>query len=98
MKPLTDLNWKLLPDKEEWTKECQYAYKALKHNLIKEPVLHNPDFSKESIVQTDMSGYGESIVLSQLNLEGNDHPISYFRRQLLPREQKYSMVKKNVWL
>ena len=65
MKPLTDLTRKSLPDKVEWTKECQHDFKDLKHNLIEEPVLHNPDFSKESIVQTDMTAYGEGIVLTE---------------------------------
>ena len=33
-------------------------------------------------------------MLSQLMEDGNDRPIAYFRRKLLPREEKYSTVEK----
>ena len=33
-------------------------------------------------------------VLSQLDEEGNDYPLAYFSRKLLPREQRYSTVEK----
>ena len=32
-------------------------------------------------------------MLSQTDQEGNDHPVAYFSRKLLPREQKYSTVE-----
>ncbi len=30
--------------------------------------------------------------------EGQEHPISYYSRKLLPREQRYSTVKKELWV
>ena len=32
--------------------------------------------------------------MSQFDDEGTDHPIAYFSRTLLPREQRYSTVEK----
>ena len=37
---------------------------------------------------------GVGAVLNQLDEDGNDHPISYFSRKLLPREERYSTVEK----
>jgi len=33
-------------------------------------------------------------LLSQLDEGNKDHPVAYFSRKLLPREQKYSVVEK----
>ena len=33
-------------------------------------------------------------VLSQLDEEGNDYPLAYFSKKLLPQEQRYSTVEK----
>ena len=91
--PLTDLTKKSLPDKVNWTLECNTAFEALKEVLCKSPVLMNPDFAKQFILQTDASNRGVGAVLSQLDDEGRDRPIAYFSRKLLPREERYSTVE-----
>ena len=91
--PLTDLTKKRLPDKVQWTKECEEAFMMLKHILCSSPVLANPDFDKQFILQTDASNRGVGAVLSQKDAEGRDKPIAFFSRKLLPREQRYSTVK-----
>ena len=93
--PLTDLTKKALPDKVNWTPECERAFSELKKVLTETPILRNPDFDKEFILQTDASDRGVGGVLSQLDDEGNDRPISYFSRKLLPREEKYSTIEKD---
>jgi len=55
--------------------------------------LVTPDFSKPLVVQTDASETGVGAVLSQLQ-EGEEHPITYISRKLLPREQNYSTIEK----
>lgn len=92
-KPLTDLTKKACPEKIEWTTDCQDAFDHLKQALVSQPVMRNPDFRRDFIVQTDASGCGVGAVLSQPDEEGNDHPIAYFSKKLLPREQKYSTVE-----
>ena len=58
------------------------------------PVLSSPDFEKTFILQIDASNYGVGAVLSQTDGEGVDHPVAYFSRKLLDREQKYSTIEK----
>ena len=53
-----------------------------------------PDFSKHSALQTDASERGVEAVLGQVGNDGLDHPVAYFSRKLLPREEKYSTIEK----
>lgn len=52
-----------------------------------------PDFSKPLVVQTDASETGVGAIPSQLQ-EGEEHPVMYIGRKLLPRKQTYSTVEK----
>ena len=92
--PLSDLTRKSLPDRVAWSAECEHAFNSLKKALCKSPILCNPNFDKPFILQTDASDYGVGAVLSQKDEEGNDKPISYFCRKLLPRERRYSTIEK----
>ena len=92
--PLSDLVRKNRPNKVVWSPVCEEAFLSLKQLLCTDPVLRSPDFTKEFIVQTDASERGVGAVLSQLDDEGLDHPISYFSRKLLPREEHYATVEK----
>ena len=91
---LTDLTKKDRPTLLEWTDECDRAFNQLKKLLCSDPVLRSPDFDREFVLQTDASNRGIGAVLSQLDSAGQDHPIAYFSRKLLPREEKYSTVEK----
>ena len=62
--------------------------------LCSSPILKNPDFDRLFIVQTDASDRGIGAVLSQLSDEGSEHPVAYYSRKLLPREERYSTVEK----
>ena len=53
-----------------------------------------PDFGKEFYLQTDASNRGVGAVLSQLDADGLDHPVAFYSRKLLPREEKYSTIEK----
>ena len=64
--------------------------------LCSAPVLQSPDFERDFVLQTDASDVGVRAVLSQVDDTGADHPVAYFSRKLLPREQKYSTIQKNV--
>ena len=45
-------------------------------------------------LQTDASDRGVGAVLSQTDENGQEHPVAYFSRKLLPRETRYSTVEK----
>ena len=92
--PLTDLTKKSLPDKVNWTEDCENAFYRLKLALVQTPILRNPDFDKEFILQTDASDRGAGAVLSQTDTDGRDRPIAFFSRKFLPREERYSTVEK----
>ena len=92
--PLTDLTKKSAPKTVVWTDACNRAFKELKRRLCEAPVLRTPDFDKKFILQTDASDRGVGAVLSQEDEDGCDHPIAYFSRKLLSREEKYSTVEK----
>ena len=91
---LTDLTRKFAPTKVVWTEACATAFHKLQELLCRSPVLRSPDFTRPFILQTDASDRGIGAVLSQENLEGEEHPIAYFSRKFLPREERYSTVEK----
>ena len=52
-----------------------------------------PDFTQDFVVHADASEVGLGAVLSQTH-EGEEHPILYLSRTLIPRERNYSTVEK----
>ena len=92
--PLTDLTKKLAPNCPVWTNQCEEAFQTLKRLLCSAPVLKGPDFNKPFILQTDASERGIGAVLSQLDEDQEEHPIAFFSRKLLSREEKFSTIEK----
>eukprot|EP00731_Ephydatia_muelleri_P025636 Em0017g719a len=92
--PLTDLTKNAAPNQVVWTDRCEGSFQKLKSLLCREPVLRSPDFTKEFVLQTDASDVGVGAVLSQLDEERADHPVAYYSRKLLAREQKCATIEK----
>ena len=93
--PLADLTKKTAnTSKLKWTAECTKAFQQLKDALCANPVLKSPCFYCTFILQTDASNRGIRAVLSQCDEAGDEHPVAYFSRKLLPREQRYPTVEK----
>jgi len=73
--PLNDL---LRKDKRfDWTQECQDAFESMKKRFTEEPVLAMPDHSKPFQIESDTSKYATEAVLSQLESNGNRHPVAF---------------------
>jgi len=56
--------------------------------LTKEPVLINPDYSKDFLIFYFSSFDTVAIVLLQKNAEGLEHPIAFFSKALRDAEIK----------
>ena len=92
--PLSDLTRKSSPNRFKWTPECNAPFTTLKQKMCSSPVLKTPDFAKPFTLQTDASARGVGAVLSQMSDTGEEHPVGYFSRKLLPREERYSTIEK----
>ncbi|GBM74610.1 Retrovirus-related Pol polyprotein from transposon 17.6 [Araneus ventricosus] len=87
--PLTDaLKGKRRKGVVHWTEDCEKAFKSLKQALASKPVLHSPDYNRQFILQTDASGNGIGVVLSQVTEDDKEHPIVYLSRKFSDVEKK----------
>ena len=91
--PVTNLTHQNSLNLVIWTDACQQAFESLKDSLCDLPILHSPDFTKQFVLQTDASDRGVGAVLSQRDDDSNDHPVLFYSRKLLPREEKYATVE-----
>ena len=91
--PLTDATKKDAPDKLQWTSSMEAAFQQLKQQLLSDIVLASPNEECPFMLQTVVSTVGRAGILSQADNSGDDRPIAYFSRKLLPREQHYSAVE-----
>ena len=98
--PLTNLTRKGSPTKVDWGLEEERAFQKLKECLVSPPVLRLPDFDRIFMLKVDASDTGLGAVLMQ-EWDGEEFPIAYASKKLLPREQRYSTVEKEclsiVW-
>ncbi|XP_054875465.1 uncharacterized protein LOC129351003 [Amphiprion ocellaris] len=91
--PLTALTAKDQRNPVAWSEDCETAFETLKTHLCSSPVLRSPDFNQRFLVQTDASAVGLGAVLAQ-GPPGEERPVLYMSRKLLPRETRYSTVEK----
>ena len=74
-----------------WTTQCEEAWKTLKDQLTKAPILSYFDPEKELVVQVDSSKDGLGAVLLQ---EGK--PIEFASKSLKPTERKWAQIEKEA--
>ncbi|KAL0174904.1 hypothetical protein M9458_030872, partial [Cirrhinus mrigala] len=91
--PLSNLLNKSVVNPIPWTEDCEAAFKTLKEKMCSSLVLQSPDFTQSFLVQVDASSIGLRAVLVQ-GTQGNEKPVIYFSRKLLPRETHYSAIEK----
>lgn len=91
--PITELIKSNSKNKFIWTEAAQKAFEEIIERLVSTPILANPDFSKEFIIQTDASDVGVGAVLVQG--EGLDERvIAYFSKKLTKASQKYQVTER----
>ena len=74
--PLSDFTKKTV-SKIMWTDECERSFNKLKKVICSEPVLQSLNHDKQMILQTNPSNRGIGTVLSQVDDNGEEHPIVY---------------------
>ncbi len=79
-----------------WTTECQAASDNLRCQLTTTPVLAYPDFTRDFIVDTDVSDSGIGTVLSQVDDDGQERAIAYASRVLSKAERKYCVTRREL--
>ena len=78
-----------------WLQDCDDAFNDLKSACTEGPVLHTPDWNKQFIMQTDVSGYALGMVIQQRHEDGL-HPVTFHSRSLLPAERNYNVHDKEL--
>ena len=88
--PLHNLTKKNVPF--EWTQECTDALEQLIQVVILDPVLYQPNFSKQFKLEVDASLFGVGMMLFQRNAQNRWRPVSYYSVALNAAKRNY-----NIW-
>lgn len=91
--PLTELLKSGKGNSFRWSEEANVAMDRLKTSLTNAPVLANPDYEQEFIIQADASDYGIGAVLVQ-GVNSDEKVIAYFSRKLSATQRKYHTTEK----
>lgn len=73
--------------------EAKISFDRLKLALSSAPVLAQPNFTKEFIIQCDASRTGVGGVLFQYDDEGKEHPIAYVSQKLNKSQKNYTVTE-----
>lgn len=76
-----------------WSEEAEQALNSIKGILTSPPVLANPDFSKQFVIESDASAVAAGAVLVQYQ-EGVRRPIAFFPRKFSATQMKYSATER----
>ena len=68
----------------------------LKKRFMEEPVLMMPDHTRPFQIESDASKYATGAVLTQLDSNGNRHPISFISKTLSPTERNYEIYDQEL--
>ena len=80
----------------EWEKSgVREAFKRAKKVLSNAPVLHNPDWSREFILETDASQFGVGAVLFQ-EVGGEKRYVDFAAKVFNKAQQNYGAVKREL--
>ena len=69
------------------------VFDALKQTCMSAPILAFADYTKEFLLETDASKEGLRAVLSQKQVDGQYHPVTYGSQVLMAHEKNYHSTK-----
>jgi transposase InsO family protein len=79
-----------------WTDAHTTAFNALRQAIINAVLLAHPRFDRPFRIAADASDFAIGCMLSQIDDEGNDCPIAFVSRKLLPAETRYPTTEKEA--
>ncbi|KAI3385870.1 hypothetical protein SNEBB_007958 [Seison nebaliae] len=94
LSPLVDLTKKGV--KFVWTGECQKAYDAVLSAMRSPVLLAHPRYDRHFTLTTDASCVGIGSVLSQIQDDGEERPVSFFSRKLSDTQGRYSTFEREA--
>jgi RNase H-like domain found in reverse transcriptase/Reverse transcriptase (RNA-dependent DNA polymerase) len=93
-RPLNDLTKK--DKKFEWSTKCQEAFDTMKKQFMEELVLLMPDQSKPFQIESDASNVATGAVLTQLDSNGDRHPVAFLSKTFSKTERKYEIYDREL--
>jgi hypothetical protein len=66
----------------KWSLEEKSSFQTIKQDLVEEPVLASPDYTKYFFIFSFASDETIVVVLLQKNEERHDSPIAFFNKSL----------------
>jgi len=93
-RPLHDMVKK--DKKWEWTEKQEKAFKELKEQFTKEPVLAAPDIDKQMRMEVNASDYATEGVLSMECEDGLWRPVAFLSKSLNETERNYEIHNKEM--
>ena len=80
-----------------WTQECENAAENLRGQITSAPILVFPDFTRQFILTTDASAIAIGAVLSQIQQDDREHPISFYSKTLNATERKWDACEQELY-
>jgi RNase H-like domain found in reverse transcriptase/Reverse transcriptase (RNA-dependent DNA polymerase) len=93
-RPLNDLTKK--DKKFKWSTDCQEAFDTMKKWFTEEPVLLMPNQSKPFQIKSDTSKVATGVVLTQLDPNGDRHPVEFLSKTFSETERKYKIYDQEL--
>lgn len=79
-----------------WGKEQAGSFRAVKELLASTRVLAHYHVKQKAVVTCDASAHGLGAVLTQLDADGRERPVTYASRALTDAERNYSQIHKEA--
>jgi hypothetical protein len=96
-KPLTDLTSKQTPENIVWTEDHQKSFDSLKEIVLSNVILYMFEVGKPFNLYCDSSDFAVGAVLSQVDDEGIERPVSFISQKLTDTQRRWATIEKEAY-